>query len=85
MFDMETDFKTFHQLKSIIERLESIADKCDTTPSSSGTWPWSTSSRSSRPGRPGSGRTPAGPRPAGRRHDHGRLLPRLKCLHRQQA
>jgi len=28
MFDMETDFKTFHQLKSIIERLESIADKC---------------------------------------------------------
>ena len=29
MFDMETDFKTFHQLKSIIERLESIADKCD--------------------------------------------------------
>lgn len=28
MFDMDTDFKTFHQLKSIIERLESIADKC---------------------------------------------------------
>ncbi|HZK48061.1 MAG TPA: DUF47 family protein, partial [Thermoleophilia bacterium] len=28
MFDMETDFKTFHQLKAIIERLESIADKC---------------------------------------------------------
>lgn len=28
MFDMDTDFKTFHQIKSIIERLESIADKC---------------------------------------------------------
>jgi predicted phosphate transport protein (TIGR00153 family) len=28
MFDMDTDFKTFHQLKAIIERLESIADKC---------------------------------------------------------
>jgi predicted phosphate transport protein (TIGR00153 family) len=28
MFDMDTDFKTFHQVKSIIERLESIADKC---------------------------------------------------------
>ncbi len=28
MFDMDIDFKTFHQLKSIIERLESIADKC---------------------------------------------------------
>jgi predicted phosphate transport protein (TIGR00153 family) len=28
MFDMETDFKTFHQLKSIIDRLESIADGC---------------------------------------------------------
>jgi uncharacterized protein len=28
MFDMDTDFKTFHQLKSIIERLESIADMC---------------------------------------------------------
>lgn len=27
MFDMDTDFKTFHQLKAIIERLESIADK----------------------------------------------------------
>ncbi len=26
MFDMDTDFKTFHQLKAIIERLESIAD-----------------------------------------------------------
>ena len=24
----DTDFKTFHQLKSIIERLESIADAC---------------------------------------------------------
>jgi predicted phosphate transport protein (TIGR00153 family) len=28
MFDMDTDFKTFHQLKSIIDRLESIADGC---------------------------------------------------------
>jgi predicted phosphate transport protein (TIGR00153 family) len=27
MFDMDIDFKTFHQLKAIIERLESIADK----------------------------------------------------------
>jgi uncharacterized protein Yka (UPF0111/DUF47 family) len=24
---MDTDFKTFHQLKSIIERLEELADK----------------------------------------------------------
>jgi uncharacterized protein len=28
MFDMDTDFKTFHQMKAIIERLESIADRC---------------------------------------------------------
>jgi len=28
MFDLDTDYKTFHQLKSIIERLESIADRC---------------------------------------------------------
>jgi predicted phosphate transport protein (TIGR00153 family) len=28
MFDMDIDFKTFHQLKAIIERLESIADCC---------------------------------------------------------
>jgi uncharacterized protein len=28
MFDLDTDFKTFHQLKAIIERLESIADRC---------------------------------------------------------
>ena len=28
MFDMEIDFKTFHQLKAIIERLETISDKC---------------------------------------------------------
>lgn len=28
MFDMDTDFKTFHQFKAIIERLESIADRC---------------------------------------------------------
>ncbi|MBN1320314.1 MAG: DUF47 family protein [Thermoleophilia bacterium] len=29
MFDMDTDFKTFHQLKAIIERLETIADRCN--------------------------------------------------------
>lgn len=29
MFEMDTDFKTFHQLKAIIERLESIADRCN--------------------------------------------------------
>jgi predicted phosphate transport protein (TIGR00153 family) len=28
MFDMDIDFKDFHQLKAIIERLESIADRC---------------------------------------------------------
>jgi predicted phosphate transport protein (TIGR00153 family) len=28
MFDMDIDFKTFHQLKAIIERLEHIADRC---------------------------------------------------------
>jgi predicted phosphate transport protein (TIGR00153 family) len=28
MFDMDIDFKTFHQLKSIIERLENMADRC---------------------------------------------------------
>jgi predicted phosphate transport protein (TIGR00153 family) len=28
MFDMDTDFKTFHQFKAIIERLENIADRC---------------------------------------------------------
>jgi predicted phosphate transport protein (TIGR00153 family) len=28
MFDLDTDFKTFHQLKAIIERLENIADRC---------------------------------------------------------
>lgn len=28
MFDWDTDYKTFHQLKAIIERLESIADRC---------------------------------------------------------
>lgn len=28
MYDWDTDYKTFHQLKSIIERLESIADRC---------------------------------------------------------
>jgi predicted phosphate transport protein (TIGR00153 family) len=28
MFDMDTDFKTFHQLKTIIDRLENIADRC---------------------------------------------------------
>ena len=29
MFDMDIDFKTFHQLKSIIERLENMADRCN--------------------------------------------------------
>jgi predicted phosphate transport protein (TIGR00153 family) len=28
MFEWDTDYKTFHQLKSIIERLENIADRC---------------------------------------------------------
>jgi predicted phosphate transport protein (TIGR00153 family) len=28
MFEMDIDFKTFHQLKAIIERLENIADRC---------------------------------------------------------
>jgi uncharacterized protein Yka (UPF0111/DUF47 family) len=28
MFDMDIDFKTFHQLKAIIERLENMADRC---------------------------------------------------------
>jgi predicted phosphate transport protein (TIGR00153 family) len=28
MFEWETDYKTFHQLKAILERLESIADRC---------------------------------------------------------
>ena len=28
MFDLDTDFKTFHQLKAIIERLENVADRC---------------------------------------------------------
>jgi predicted phosphate transport protein (TIGR00153 family) len=28
MFDLDIDFKTFHQLKSIIDRLENIADRC---------------------------------------------------------
>jgi len=28
MYDMDIDFKTFHQLKSILDRLESIADRC---------------------------------------------------------
>ncbi|MBN1628518.1 MAG: DUF47 family protein [Thermoleophilia bacterium] len=28
MFDMDIDFKTFHQLKAIIDRLENIADRC---------------------------------------------------------
>ncbi len=28
MFDMDTDYKTFHQLKAIIERLENVADRC---------------------------------------------------------
>jgi predicted phosphate transport protein (TIGR00153 family) len=28
MFDMDIDFKTFHQLKAIIDRLENMADRC---------------------------------------------------------
>jgi predicted phosphate transport protein (TIGR00153 family) len=28
MFDMDIDFKAFHQLKSILDRLENIADRC---------------------------------------------------------
>jgi len=28
MFEMDIDYKTFHQLKAIIERLENIADRC---------------------------------------------------------
>jgi predicted phosphate transport protein (TIGR00153 family) len=29
MFDMDIDFKAFHQLKSILDRLENIADRCN--------------------------------------------------------
>jgi predicted phosphate transport protein (TIGR00153 family) len=28
MFDMDIDYKAFHQLKAIIDRLENIADRC---------------------------------------------------------
>lgn len=28
MFDIDTDYKTFHQIKAIIERLENVADRC---------------------------------------------------------
>jgi predicted phosphate transport protein (TIGR00153 family) len=28
MFEIDTDYKTFHQLKSIVERLEKVADRC---------------------------------------------------------
>lgn len=28
MFEVDTDFKTFHQLKAITERLENVADRC---------------------------------------------------------
>jgi predicted phosphate transport protein (TIGR00153 family) len=28
MFELDTDYKTFHQLKAIIERLENVADSC---------------------------------------------------------
>lgn len=28
MFEIETDYKTFHQLKAIVERLENVADRC---------------------------------------------------------
>jgi uncharacterized protein Yka (UPF0111/DUF47 family) len=27
LFEMDTDFKTFHQMKAIIERLEEVADR----------------------------------------------------------
>lgn len=28
MFEVDTDYKTFHQIKAIIERLENVADRC---------------------------------------------------------
>jgi predicted phosphate transport protein (TIGR00153 family) len=28
MYEIDTDFKTFHQIKAIIERLENVADRC---------------------------------------------------------
>jgi predicted phosphate transport protein (TIGR00153 family) len=28
MYDFDTDYKTFHQLKAIIQRLENVADRC---------------------------------------------------------
>ncbi len=28
MYDLDTDYKTFHQIKAIIERLETVADRC---------------------------------------------------------
>ena len=28
MFELDIDFKTHHQLKSILDRLENIADRC---------------------------------------------------------
>jgi uncharacterized protein len=28
MYEMDTDYKTFHQIKAIIERLENVADSC---------------------------------------------------------
>lgn len=28
MFDLDTDYRTFHQIKAIIERLEHLADRC---------------------------------------------------------
>ena len=28
MFELDTDYKTFHQIKAIIERLENVADRC---------------------------------------------------------
>ena len=43
MYEFETDYKTFHQLKAIIERLENVADRCcENAADSCGTWPWST-------------------------------------------
>ena len=28
MYDLDTDYKTFHQLRAIIGRLENVADRC---------------------------------------------------------
>jgi len=28
MYEFETDYKTFHQFRAIIQRLENVADRC---------------------------------------------------------